>query len=240
MHEIFSNIKDLERISSRAKANFVSAYELQAFGKSLQLIPTIKKVLRADANRFGQLLAHLPECTQIANLIASGISAESSSRHREHSGVIKTGFSEELDKLRATLKDGKGFLAEMEKRERERTGIKSLRVGFNKVFGYYIEVTKSNLHLVPEDYTRKQTLLPAERFVTLELKEYESLVVHAQERVAELENNLFRQICAEVGKIATKFLLAASTIAYLDAICVWLMLPTSLIMCARPSTKLRF
>ncbi len=218
LHDIFSNFKDLERISSRAKANFTSAYELQAFGKSLELIPQIKRILRADANRFGQLLAHLPECAQTANLIASAISDELPSRYQEQTGVIKTGFSEELDQLRATLKDGKGFLAEMEKRERERTGIKSLRVGFNKVFGYYIEVTKSNLHLVPEDYTRKQTLLPAERFVTLELKEYESLVVHAQERVAELENNLFRQICQEVGKNRPEVLLAASTIAYLDAI----------------------
>jgi DNA mismatch repair protein MutS len=107
----------------------------------------------------------------------------------------------------------------MEKRERERTGIKSLRVGFNKVFGYYIEVTKPNLHLIPEDYTRKQTLIPAERFVTLELKEYESLVIHAQERIGELEANLFRQICAEVSKSRPEILLAASTIAYLDVIC---------------------
>ena len=107
----------------------------------------------------------------------------------------------------------------MEKREREKTGIKSLRVGFNKVFGYYIEVTKPNLHLVPDDYSRKQTLIPAERFITLELKEHESLVIHAQERIAELENNLFRQICSEIGKKRPEILLAASTISYLDAIC---------------------
>ena len=94
-----------------------------------------------------------------------------------------------------------------------------MRVGFNKVFGYFIEVTKSNLHLVPTDYTRKQTLVPSERFITLELKEHESLVIHAQERIAELENNLFRQICSEVGKNRPEILLAASTIAYLDAIC---------------------
>ncbi len=219
LQDIFQDIKDLERISSRAKANFLSAYELQAFGKSLELIPKIKQVLRIESNRFNQILAHLPECTEAAKLIASGISEDLPSRFTEQTGVIRAGFSEELDKLRATLKDGKGFLAEMEKRERTRTGIKSLRVGFNKVFGYYIEITKSNLHLVPEDYTRKQTLIPAERFITLELKEYESLVIHAQERVAELENNLFRQICTEVGKKRTEILLAASTIAYLDAIC---------------------
>lgn len=219
LQDVFSNVKDLERISSRAKANFTSAYELQAFGKSLELIPKIKQILRGDAIRFGQLLAHLPECAAVADLISAGISEELPSRYTEQTGIIRQGFSEELDKLRATLKDGKGFLAEMEKRERERTGIKSLRVGFNKVFGYYIEITKSNLHLVPEDYARKQTLIPAERFITLELKEYESLVVHAQERVAELEANLFRQICLEVGKHRPEILLAASTIAHLDSIC---------------------
>ncbi|MCY7345979.1 MAG: DNA mismatch repair protein MutS [Pyrinomonadaceae bacterium] len=217
--EVFSNVRDLERIASRARANFLSAFELQAFGKSLELIPDIKRILSADAPRFNQLLAHLPECRETAKMIEAGIAAESPSRAAEQTGIIRQGFSEELDKLRATLKDGKGFLAAMEKRERTRTGIKSLRVGFNKVFGYYIEVTKSNLHLVPEDYTRKQTLLPAERFVTLELKEYESLVIHAQERISELETNLFRRICAEVGKHRPEILLAASTIAYLDAIC---------------------
>lgn len=219
LREILSNVKDLERLSSRAKANFVSAYELRAFGKSLTLIPEIKRILRNDTVRFGQLLAHLPECAETSDLIESGISAELPARYSEQVGFINDGFSEELDRLRRTLRDGRGFLAEMEKRERERTGIKSLRVGFNKIFGYYIEVTKPNLHLVPSDYTRKQTLVPAERFITLELKEHESLVVHAQERIIELENNLFRQICAEVGKNRPQILLAASTIAYLDAIC---------------------
>ena len=219
LREILSGVKDLERLSSRAKANFLSAYELRLLGASLQLIPKIKQILRLDTNRFSQLLAHLPECAETVNLIEAGIAEELPSRYTEQTGIIRAGFSEELDKLRSTLKDGKGFLAEMEKRERERTGIKSLRVSFNKVFGYYIEVTKPNLHLVPEDYSRKQTLIPAERFVTLELKEYESLVVHAQERIAELESNLFRQICAEVGKNRQEILLAASTIAYLDTIC---------------------
>ena len=218
LRETLSDVKDLERLSSRAKANFLTAYELLAFGKSLELIPKIKSVLRGDTVRFGQMLAHLPECATTAELIEAGISEELPTRYGEQIGIIRAGFSEELDKLRATLKDGKSFLAEMEKRERQRTGIKSLRVGFNKVFGYYIEITKPNLHLVPEDYTRKQTLIPAERYVTLELKEYESLVVHAQERVAELEAILFRQICREVGKNRAEILLAASTVAYLDAI----------------------
>ena len=123
-----------------------------------------------------------------------------------------------MDKLRDSLQNGKGFLAALEKRERERTGIKSLRVGFNKIFGYFIEISKSNLHLVPTDYSRKQTLVPSERFITLELKEHESLVIHAQERISELESSIFRHICFEVGKNRPEILLAAQTIAYLDVI----------------------
>lgn len=217
--EILANIKDLERLASRAKANFISAHELRAFGKSLELIPKLKSILQKDPIRFGHLSAHLPDCGKTATLIESAINEELPTRNAEQIGIIRKGFSDELDKLRESLSDGKSYLAELEKRERERTGIKSLRVGFNKVFGYYIEITKSNLHLAPLDYTRKQTLIPAERFVTLELKEYESLVIHAQERISELENNLFRQICFEVGRNRPEILLAAQTIAYLDAIC---------------------
>ncbi len=219
LRETLANIKDLERLSSRAKANYISAYELRAFGKSLELIPPLKKILQKDTIRFGQILAQLPACEKTANLIDSAISEELPMRQTDQIGVIRRGFSEELDKLRESLQNGKTFLAELERRERARTGIKSLRVGFNKVFGYFIEITKSNLHLVPDDYTRKQTLVPAERFITLELKEHESLVIHAQARIAELENNLFRQICVEVGKNRQEVLLAAKTVSYLDAIC---------------------
>jgi DNA mismatch repair protein MutS len=219
LREILSNIKDLERLSSRAKANYISAYELRAFGKGLELIPRLKQILQKNSVRFGHLLAHLPGCEKTAALIDFSISEELPTRNTDQVGIIKKGFSEELDKLRESLQNGKGFLAALERRERERTGIKSLRVGFNKVFGYFIEVTKSNLHLVPADYSRKQTLVPCERFITLELKEHESLVIHAQERLEELENNLFRQICLEVGKARPEILLAAQTTAYLDAIC---------------------
>jgi DNA mismatch repair protein MutS len=219
LRETLSQIKDLERLSGRAKAHYISAHELRVLGKSLELIPKLKTILKKDTVRFGEILIHLPECEKISVLIKNSISEELPASRAEQFGIIKKGFSEELDKLRQTLKNGKAFLADLEKRERERTGIKSLRVGFNKVFGYYIEVTKSNLHLVPSDYTRKQTLVSAERFITLELKEYESLVIHAQERITELENTLFRKICAEVGKNRTEISLAAQTIAYLDVIC---------------------
>ncbi len=218
LQHILSEIKDLERLSGRAKLNLISAHELLSFGKSLELLPKIKEVLRNDSIRFGQILTNLPNCENVAKLIDSAICTDLPTSKNEQVGIIKQGFSAELDKLRATLKDGKGFLAEMEIRERQRTGIKNLRVAYNKVFGYFIEVTKSNLQLVPSDYVRKQTLVPSERFVTLELKEYESLVVHAQERLEELENSLFRQICQEIGKSRQQIQLAAQIVAYLDVI----------------------
>ncbi|MBS1793929.1 MAG: DNA mismatch repair protein MutS [Acidobacteria bacterium] len=219
LREILSQIKDLERLSGRAKTYFISPYEAAALGKSLELIPRIKRILQQDTGRFGQLLAQLPVCANCAALISAAVSDDLPvTKTAAVPGIIKDGYSEELDKLRGRLKAGREFLAALEKKERERTGIKSLRVGFNKVFGYYIEVTKSNLHLIPRDYHRKQTLVPAERFITIELKEHESYVLNAQDRIDELENSLFRQICFEIGKSRPDILMAGRTIAYLDVI----------------------
>ncbi|HYY41840.1 MAG TPA: DNA mismatch repair protein MutS, partial [Pyrinomonadaceae bacterium] len=170
-----------------------------------------------DTKRFGAALASLPTCDETIKTIRAAL-REELPRRAEGVNVIRAGYSEELDRLRELLRNGKAVLAEMEQRERARTGIKSLRVGYNKVFGHFIEVTKPNLHLVPEGYTRKQTLTNAERFITLELKEYESLVTNAQERIAELEASIFRQVCAEIGKGRDEILVAAGTIAYLDAV----------------------
>ncbi len=212
----FESVHDLERLSARVRACFASAYELLALGQGLETIPRVRAVLQRDSKRFGSLLANLPLCEAAAGLIRRAIPDELS-RRSPQTGIIREGFSEELDQLRNMLRDGKTYLAEMEQRERARTGIKSLRVGYNKVFGHFIEVTRPNLHLVPADYTRKQTLAASERFITLELKEFESLVVNAQERIAELETSLFRRVCAEIGKSREEILTAAGTIAYLDA-----------------------
>jgi DNA mismatch repair protein MutS len=212
----FESVHDLERLSARVRACLASAYELLALGQGLETIPRVRAVLQRDSKRFGALLAALPLCEAAAGLIRQAIPDELS-RRSQQAGIIREGFSEELDQLRGMLRDGKTYLAEMEQRERARTGIKSLRVGYNKVFGHFIEVTRPNLHLVPADYTRKQTLAASERFVTLELKEFESLVVNAQERIAELEASLFRRVCAEIGKSREEILTAAGSIAYLDA-----------------------
>ncbi len=220
IREILAEVKDLERLSSRAKANYISAYELRAFGKSLELIPQIKEVLRKDTIRFGQILTHLPECSETTNLIENGISEELPSRYNDQVGIIREGFSEELDKLRETLKNGKGFLAEMEKREREKNRNQNLCASDLIRFSVITSKLPNRICILFRPIIRaNKRLFPAERYITLELKEHESLVIHAQERIAELENSLFRQICAEVGKKRPEILLAASTIAYLDAIC---------------------
>jgi DNA mismatch repair protein MutS len=212
----FETVHDLERLSARARAGIATAQEMLALGQGLETIPRVRAILQRDTKRFGALLSSLPLCEAAASLIRQAITDELS-RRAQTVGIIREGFSEELDRLRKLLRDGKNYLAEMEQRERARTGIKSLRVGYNKVFGHFIEITRPNLHLVPADYTRKQTLAAAERFVTLELKEFESLVVNAQDRIAELETSIFRRICAEIGKTRGEILTAAGTIAYLDA-----------------------
>ncbi|HVF54793.1 MAG TPA: DNA mismatch repair protein MutS [Pyrinomonadaceae bacterium] len=211
-------VHDLERLSARTRAGIAAPSEVLALGQSLEAIPRVRAVLQRDAKRFGADINALPACEAAAQLIRSAINDALPSRAAEGAGIIRDGFSEELDSLRALLRDGKTFLAEMEQRERARTGIKSLRVGYNKVFGYFIEITRPNLHLVPEGYTRKQTLAQGERFITLELKEHESLVLNAQERISELELSLFRRVCRDVGKSRPEILSAAASIAHLDVV----------------------
>jgi DNA mismatch repair protein MutS len=218
--ELFAALEfahDLERLSGRVRAGLATAAEVLALGQGISTIPRVRAVLQQDAAKFGSLLTSLPACDGVLKTIRDAISDELP-RRGGNVGVMRDGYSDELDKLRELLRNGRGYLAELEQRERARTGIKSLRVGYNKVFGHFIEVTRPNLHLVPDGYTRKQTLTSAERFVTLELKEHESLVTNAQERIAELETSLFRQVCAEIGKRRDEILAASSTLAYLDAI----------------------
>jgi DNA mismatch repair protein MutS len=211
------NVHDIERLAGRARAGIATPSEVLALRQSLEAVPRVRAVLQRDARRFGPSLASLPACDSALELIRSAVNDEPPTRG-EQAGIIREGFNGELDSLRAMLRDGKSFLAEMEQRERARTGIKSLRVGYNKVFGYFIEVTRPNLHLVPATYSRKQTLAASERYITLELKEHESLVLNAQDRIGELEMSLFRHVCAEIGRSRDELLGAASTLAHLDAV----------------------
>ncbi|MFA7247507.1 MAG: DNA mismatch repair protein MutS, partial [Dehalococcoidia bacterium] len=134
----------------------------------------------------------------------------------DHGGVIRQGFSEELDKVRLISSDARQFLAGLEKQEKERTGIKSLKLGYNRVFGYYIEVSQSNLGSVPSDYIRKQTLANGERFYTPQLKEYESRILNAQERMIELEKSIFSQVCGQIADRGERILESGNALAKVD------------------------
>ena len=162
-------------------------------------------------------LPNLPELTQ---LIEAAVAPEPSASVGD-GNVIREGFSDELDQLKRASGDARSFIANLESRERERTGIRGLKVGYNQVFGYYIEVGKANQEQVPPDYVRRQTLTNAERYVVPELKEYESLVLNARERIDQLERDLYRRLCAQIAEHAPALGKLAAAIARLDVFAAW-------------------
>jgi DNA mismatch repair protein MutS len=213
-------LADMERVIGRVKSGSVTPREVVALGRSLRALSAIRALFAEAPPPLRPHLAQVIPQDAIAQLIAEAL-VEDPPPSLEQGGVIRAGFSRELDELRALLKNGKAYLAELEARERARTGIRSLKVGYNKVFGYYIEVTKPNLHLVPPDYIRKQTLVGAERFFTLELKEHESVVAHAEERIRELESSLFQQLCARIAERREDILRTARALGELDVLATW-------------------
>jgi DNA mismatch repair protein MutS len=164
---------------------------------------------------FGTLAAELDPCQEVAGLIAAAIVDDPPSKV-SGGGVIRRGFSDELDGLLESVRDAREWLASLEKREQERTGIKSLKVGHNKVYGYYIEVTKANMDAVPDDYTRKQTLTNSERYIIPELKEVETKILSAEERQSEVEARLFSEVCQQAGARAQPLLDTARGLAQID------------------------
>ncbi|MFC2047499.1 DNA mismatch repair protein MutS, partial [Chloroflexota bacterium] len=213
---LLGEVADLERLINRVGGNIATPRELVTLRRSLEVIPELGKMLGDDSS-IGWLKAELKPRQDVIDLIAEAV-ADSPPSGLAEGGVIREGFSEELDNLRQRSKQAKQYLANLESQERERTGIKSLKVGFNKIFGYYIEVSKPNLPQVPQDYIRKQTLVGGERFFTPELKEYESLILNAQERITELEANLFRQVCLQVGTASESILAVANALANIDTL----------------------
>jgi DNA mismatch repair protein MutS len=192
--------------------------ELTALRASVGRLPAIRDVLdRLKSSRFVQLYQDLDCLPDVGELLGKAISDEPPFALAD-GGVIREGYNPELDELRALSKNSKSYLAAVESRERERTGIASLKVRFNRVFGYYIEVSKANLHLIPKDYDRKQTLVGAERFVTPELKEYEEKILTAEERTLEIEKNLFQEIRGRVAAEAKRIRQTASVIAEFDVL----------------------
>ena len=209
---LLAGIADLERIINRIKNNIAIPRELVALRRSMEIIPKLKEVVIQE-----NLSAELKTNPEIISLILKAIEEEPSSNPGE-GGVIRTGFSDELDNLRSSSKNARQYLANLEKQEREKTGIKSLKVGYNRVFGYYIEVSQSNLPQVPPQYIRKQTLLNCERFITPELKDYEALILNAEDRINELETQLFHQVCQQVASFSEQIVNLATTISNIDVL----------------------
>jgi DNA mismatch repair protein MutS len=216
---LLGGVYDLERLNGRISLASASAKDLVALKESLLRLPAIKEKLAGSSAKLLQYLdAEIDPLGDMASLIAGGIVENPPFVMRE-GGIIADGYNAELDELRAISREGKGFIARLEAQEKARTGISSLKIRYNKVFGYYIEVTKSNLAGVPDDYTRRQTLANAERFITPELKEYEEKVLGAEERIAELEYSLFQEIRELAAAQGERIARSADRIACVDLIC---------------------
>ncbi len=220
LRDALDGVRDLERLAGRAAAGRATPREMAALRDSLSRLPDVLDALRGLTNR--EASRHLARVEQRFDL-HSELTTQLSSALTERppavlndGGVIRPGFDAELDELRDLRDGGKRYIATLQQRERERTGISSLKVGFNKVFGYFLEVTHSQASRVPSDYERRQTLSGAERYVTPELKEYESRVLGAEERLLEREAELFARLRADAGAQVAKLQASARALAALD------------------------
>lgn len=218
IRNLLDQIMDLEKLITKISMAVASPKDLVALKKSLWPLPEIENQLQSlSSDYFDEFKASWDNLQDVAGLIDRAILDEPAYLLQE-GGLIKEGFNQELDELRQISHSGKSFIAQIERRERQRTGISSLKVRYNKVFGYYLEVTKANLHLVPDDYERKQTLVNSERFITPELKEYEDRVLRAETKSKELEYQLFIEVRNEIGNQISRLHQMAQNLASLDVL----------------------
>lgn len=213
VREKLKNIYDIERIIGKLVLETENGRDLVALKYSIKNSLEILKLLNGNPI----FAIEVKELIDIYNLIERTIVDEPPFSIRE-GGIIKAGYSSELDELHGLSKDGKNYILEIENRERERTGIKGLKIKYNKVFGYFIEVTKANAHLVPEDYIRKQTLANAERYIVPDLKEYEEKVLNAKDKIENLEYQLFKEVSYKIKKYKNILQDLAYQISYLDVV----------------------
>ncbi|MCD6309384.1 MAG: DNA mismatch repair protein MutS, partial [Candidatus Eremiobacteraeota bacterium] len=212
-------IKDIERIFARIAYGTGNARDLRHFADSLVPLTIVREnaglLLYPHLKNLAQRIDPMPE---LRDLLLGALEDNPPVTIRE-GGMIRKGYNKELDELRELRNDAKKGIADIEKKEKERTGIKSLKVGFNKVFGYYVEVTKPNLSLVPDDYIRKQTMVNAERFICPELKEYEAKVLSADERIKDLEYDIFQELREKVSTYKDRITGTCEALAELDVLC---------------------
>jgi len=218
LRDRLAGTSDLERLAGKVGAGRVNPRELRGLGNSVARLPDLEVVLADARTSMLSRLGHdLDVLDDVRTLLDEAIHEDAPTTLQE-GGVIARGWSDDLDRLREVRSGARDFIASLQKRERERTGIGSLKVGFNKVFGYYLEVTKPNLDRVPDDYHRKQTLVNSERFFTPELKEWEEKVVDAEERIATLEADLFGKVRARVAAEVGRLQATARIVAVMDVL----------------------
>jgi DNA mismatch repair protein MutS len=218
LRRALDGVLDLERLLSRVTLETANPRDVLALAASLAKIPAIRRaVVRLTAARLQALHAALDELGDLRERIEKTLVPEPPLTFAD-GGVIAAGIDRDLDELRELSRNSKAVLAQIEQRERGRTGISSLKVKFNSIFGYYIEVSKSNLHLVPQDYDRKQTLVGAERFTTPELKEYEAKILDAQEKIVEIERRLFTELRTAIAAEAKRIRQTALALAEVDVL----------------------
>lgn len=211
-------IHDLERLNGRVGMAGAGGRDLRALYESLEQVPGVRLLLAdSSAPMLRELVTELDPLKDIRSLIETAISPSPPFSLRE-GGIIADGFNAELDELRAISREGKGFIARLEAKERETTGINSLKIKYNKVFGYYIEVTKANLSSVPADYIRRQTIAGGERYITEELKSYEEKVLGAEERICDLEFSLFQEVREQTASQGGRISRTAAALAKLDVL----------------------
>ena len=217
--DLMNSVLDLERLIARVVFGSANARDLRAICSSLSVVPKVKEILSTcTGNELVSLRNQLDALEDITNLIDKAISDDPPFTIRE-GGIIAKGYNKDVDELRSILDGGKDWLEEIAEREREATGIKTLRIGNNRVFGYYIEVSKSFMDQVPAHYIRKQTLANGERYITEELKKIESTVLGAGDRLAALEYDLFSEIRNKVAAASSRIQNTASNLAKLDVYC---------------------
>lgn len=211
------NISDIERAVGRIASSSANARDLIALKESLRTLPALKNPLKGVSASLLLEIAGLPDFSEVAKLIEQAVVDDPPFILKE-GGLIKPGFNPELDEILKAAREGKDWIARLENEERKKTGIKSLKVGFTRVFGYYIEITNTNLDQVPADYIRKQTLVNAERFITPELKEKESLILNADERMKDMEYKIFCEVRSQVAEHTPELQKLARALAQLDVL----------------------
>jgi DNA mismatch repair protein MutS len=215
---LLANISDTERIAARISTFRASPRDLVALAATLRQIPLLREILQQfNGNLLVQLGGKCDSMDELADLLEAAIELEPPSHVRD-GGVIRAGFSEELDRLHSISRDGQSWLRNYQKQQAERTGIANLKIGYNKVFGYYIEINHSAADKVPADFVRKQTIKNAERYITDELKEYETQALSAEEKALELEQQLFDQIRRQSAQYVDRLQQLAETVAQCDCL----------------------